>query len=88
MLERALKYLLMAAIAAGPLAGCSYMTQSGRQQMAYQRYVRKFSKKKVKMQKKVKPAKMPMTPGPSANKISTQVSEAPGPQSVSSGDSQ
>ena len=85
MLEQIPKYLLVAALAIGPLSGCSYMTKSGRQQMAYQRYVKKQSGKRVKMQKKLKPPRMPLTPGPSENHINTEVSDSP--QSVTSGES-
>ncbi|HJT80622.1 MAG TPA: hypothetical protein VJ719_05445 [Chthoniobacterales bacterium] len=86
MLEQLLKYLLLGAIATTPLSGCAYMTKSGRQQMAYQRYVKKQSGKRLKMQKKIKPVKMPFTPGPSENKVNTEVIESP--QSVTSGESQ
>ena len=86
MLEQLPKYLLLVVLAAAPLSGCGYMTQNGRQQMAYQRYVRKQSGKRMKMQKKLKPPRMPLTPGPSDNHINTEVSDAP--QSVTAGESQ
>jgi hypothetical protein len=86
MLERILRLLLLAAIAVGPLSGCAYMSKSGRQQMAYQRYVKKFSGKRMKQQKKIKPPKMPPTPGPSDYKTNTDVGGSP--QSVTSGESQ
>jgi uncharacterized lipoprotein len=86
MLERILKYLLLVALAVAPLPGCSYMSKSGRQQRAYQRYVNKQSGKRTKMQKKTKTPRMPRTPGPSENKVNTGVNESP--QSVRSGESQ
>jgi len=82
MLERTFSYLLIATFAVAPLSGCGYMTQSGRQQMAYQRYVKKYSGRKMKQQKKLKSPKMPATPGPSDNQISTEVGGSP--QSVHS----
>jgi hypothetical protein len=86
MLERILRLLLLVAVAVTPLSGCAYMTQSGRQQMAYQRYVKKFSGKRTKLQKKIKAPRIPRVPGPSQNKVNTEVSESP--QSVTSGESQ
>ena len=86
MLERLPKYLLLLAVLTAPLSCCSYMTKSGRQQMAYQRYVSKQSGKRAKMQKKMKPLKMPLTPGPSEHKINAEVTD--GPQSVTAGESQ
>jgi len=66
------------------LSGCSYATTQGRQQMAYARYVKKFSHKRVTKQPKVKKWKMPLTP-PSQPTISSGVSDSP--QSVRSGES-
>jgi uncharacterized lipoprotein len=86
MLEQMLRVFLVAALAVSSLSGCSYMTKSGRQQMAYQRYVKKFSGKRTKQQKKIKAPRIPRSPGPSDNKVNTQVSESP--QSVTSGESQ
>lgn len=86
MLEQLLKYLLLFALATAPLSGCAYMTKNGRQQMAYQRYVKKQSGKRMKMQKKIKPVRMPLTPGPSEHKINTEVTDSP--QSVTAGESQ
>jgi hypothetical protein len=86
MLEHSLKYFLLAAIASGTLSGCSYMTHSGRQQMAYQRYIRKQSGHKMKIAKKVKSPKMPKTPAPTENRPTAAVIE--GPQSVRSSESQ
>lgn len=59
-------------------SGCSYMTQSGRQQHAYARYVSKMSKGRVKQQTKFHSNKpqMPMTPGEPTQTMET------GPQAV------
>ena len=86
MLGRILKYLVLAAIAAAPLSGCAYMSKNGRQQMAYQRYIRKQSGRKIKIQKKIKAPKMPRTPDLSPNKVNTEVIETP--QSVRSGEAE
>ena len=86
MLERLLKYFLLAAIATGPMSGCAYMTHNGRQQMAYQRYIRKQSGRKMQIAKKVKSPKVPKTPRPTENKPTLDVIETP--QSVTSGESQ
>jgi hypothetical protein len=63
------------------LGGCSYTTTQGRQQMAYARYVKKFSHKRVKQKTKFKKWKMPFTP-PSQPTVTTGVSDSP--QSVRS----
>jgi len=88
MLERTLRYFLLLALIAGPLTGCGYLTQNGRQQMAYQRYVKKMSGRSIQQKKKFKAPKMPLTPQPSDNKVDTKVMEESGPQSVHSGESQ
>jgi len=81
MLERTFNYLLIATLAVAPLSGCAYMTSNGRQQMAYQRYVKKYSGRKMKQQKKFKSPKMPLAPGPSDNQVTTELQS---PQSVRS----
>ena len=82
MLERVAILLLLLTFALAPLSGCSYMSKTGRQQMAYQRYIKKCSGRQMKVKKKMKAPKMPATPGPSDNHVTTEVSETP--QSVSS----
>jgi hypothetical protein len=60
--------------------GCSYLTQSGRQQAAYARYVRHSSYNRVKLQRKlssspkIQPPKMQTEP---------TVATSTGPESVS-----
>ena len=81
MLGRFLKFLLLLAIVCSAFPGCAYMTKSGRQQMAMERYIRKCSGKRVKIVK-VKAPKIPRAPEPSDYQVNTGVSESP--QSVSS----
>jgi hypothetical protein len=85
MLERIVRYFLLLTLVTAPLSGCAYMSTSGRQQLAYQRYIRKQSGHRMKLQKKIKAPKIPAM-GPSDNHINSGVSEAP--QSVRSGESQ
>ena len=86
MLGQSIKYFLVGAIAAWTVSGCSYMTHNGRQQMAYQRYIRKQSGQKMKIAKKVKSPKMPKTPPPTENRPVADVIQTP--QSVTSGETQ
>jgi hypothetical protein len=88
MVERILRCFLLIAFAIAPLSGCAYMSKNGRQQMAYQRYVKKFSGRQVKQKKKIKAPRMPLTPEPSQNKVNTEVTDSSAPQSVTSGESQ
>jgi hypothetical protein len=62
------------------VSGCAYATASGRQQMAYARYVKKYSHNRVKQQTKFKKWKLPALPD-SKRDINTSVGG--GPQSVS-----
>ena len=64
------------------LSGCSMLTARGRQEAAYERYVRKSSLGRVKQQKRLsyKKAKLPVME-PSEPRETTEVS---GPESVSS----
>ena len=84
MLERIATCLLILTFALAPLSGCAYMSSTGRQQMAYQRYIRKCSGRQMKVKKKMKSPKMPATPGPSDNHVTTEVTETP--KSVNSSD--
>jgi hypothetical protein len=63
------------------LSGCSYMTKSGRQQMAYRNYVKKYSHNRVKQQTKFKRIK---TPQPPQTQEAVRTASSSGPQSVSS----
>jgi len=77
MLERISAGLLVLTFAVAPLSGCSYMSATGRQQMAYQRYIKKCSGRQMKVKKKMKGPKMPATPGPSDNHVTTEVTQTP-----------
>jgi len=77
---RALTFLT---IGATLLSSCSMLTTSGRQQRAYERYVRKSSLGRVKQQKRLSyrkatlPVMQPTDP--------MEATEVSGPESVSSG---
>lgn len=83
MLGQFVRSTIAIALAALLLCGCSSMSMSKtrRQQIAYAKYVRKFSHKRVKQQTKFKKWKMPLTP-PSQPTVTSGVSD--GPQSASS----
>ena len=66
------------------LPSCAHFTQSGRQQAAYSKYVKKQSQNRVRQQTKFKKIRVP-SPGSSEPKEITGASQ--GPQSVSSGES-
>jgi hypothetical protein len=61
------------------------MTAHGRQQMAYQHYVKKCSGREMKIKKKVKAPPMPHSSGPSKDKVDAETVESP--ESVTSGES-
>ena len=86
MLERFAKLLAFAFIAATLFGGCAHFSKTGRQQLAYQKYVRKCSKQRDRHQAKMKFPRIP-TVAPSQDKVTTQVGNSP--ESVtSSGESQ
>jgi len=78
--------LVLFLVGATFLSGCSMLTARGRQEAAYERYVRKSSLGRVKLQKKLsyKKTKIPVMQ-PSEPVESTAVS---GPESISSGSSE
>jgi len=67
-------FLLVAA-----LSGCSMMTKEGRQQHAYEKYVRNSSKMRYKRALKFHMAKtdIPLRQAPSEPKVNTTVSASP-----------
>lgn len=77
--------LALILVGATLLSGCSMLTARGRQEAAYERYVRKSSLGRVKQQKKLsyKKTKIPVME-PSEPIETTAVS---GPESISSGSS-
>jgi hypothetical protein len=81
MLERAAKVLALLFITATLFDGCAHFSKSGRQQLAYEKYVRKCSKNRDRQRAKMKAPKIP-TFEPSAPKETAQVSGSP--QSVTS----
>jgi hypothetical protein len=76
MLERAAKLLAVIFFAATLLDGCAYFSKSGRQQLAYERYVRKCSKNRDRQRAKMKAPKIP-TFEPSEPKEVTQLGGSP-----------
>jgi hypothetical protein len=80
MLERRLGLVVFACALVGLLPGCAHFTSSGRQQLAYAKYVRKQSHNRVKMATKFKKVHIP-----SANSAEPKITgTSGGPQSVSS----
>ena len=85
MLEQILKSLAVVSITCLALSGCAHFTKSGRQQLAYEKYVRKHSGMRFKQQAKMKTPRIP-TMVPSEPKVTTSVSDSP--QSVTSAESE
>jgi hypothetical protein len=89
MLERILKSLAVILASCLILPGCAYFTKSGRQQLAYEKYVRKCSYTRDRQRSKMKMPRMAIPAStPSENRVSAEVVDAPSPQSVTMGDSQ
>jgi PBP1b-binding outer membrane lipoprotein LpoB len=86
MLEQTLKRAALVLLICLLLPSCSNLTQSGRQQAAYAKYIKKQSHNRVRQQAKFKKTKAP-TMLPSDPKISASAGEG-GPQAVPSGQSQ
>jgi hypothetical protein len=86
MLERTLKPVTLVLIGCLALSGCAHFTKSGRQQLAYKKYVRKQSGMRARQQAKLKTPRVPSALQPSEPKITTEVSGSP--LSVTSGGSQ
>jgi hypothetical protein len=81
MLERAAQVLAFLFITTTLFGGCAHFSKSGRQQLAYEKYVRKCSKNRDRQRAKMKAPKIP-TFEPSEPKETTQLSGSP--QSVTS----
>jgi hypothetical protein len=86
MLEQIARRAALILLACFLLPSCSHFTQSGRQQLAYAKYVRKQSGIRKRQQVKFKTPRMPKAPELSPDHVATGVSESP--QSVTSGESQ
>ena len=67
------------------LPSCAHFTSTGRQQLAYAKYVRKQSHNRVQQQTKFKKTRVPNAPTSSEPKITAGESESP--ESVTSGES-
>jgi hypothetical protein len=80
--SRSLTILLALGLA---VSGCAHFTKSGRQQLAYQKYVRKQSGLRFRQQVKMKTPRVP-TASPSEPKINATAIDSP--QSVTSAESQ
>lgn len=85
MLDQIVRRAALVLAALFLLPSCSHFSQSGRQQLAYAKYVKKMSHNRVRQQTKFKKTKMPRAPLPSAPREMTSTSDSP--QSVSSGES-
>jgi hypothetical protein len=85
MLEQTLRLLTVVLIGCFALPGCAHFTKSGRQQLAYQKYVRKQSGMRARQQAKMKTPRVPSFQS-SQPKVTAGVNDSP--QSVTSGESQ
>jgi hypothetical protein len=85
MLEQIFRRTALLAAVLLLLPSCAHFSQSGRQQLAYAKYVKKMSHNRVRQQTKFKKTKIPKTPLPSAPREMTSTGESP--QSVSSAES-
>jgi|GEM_PF-933479 len=86
MLERIVKSFVFILLVGTLFDGCAYFSKSGRQQLAYERYVRKCSKNRDRQRSKMKAPQIPAF-APSEPRETTQL--GPSPESVTaSGQSQ
>jgi hypothetical protein len=86
MLEQTLRRVTLVLVGCLALTGCAHFTKSGRQQLAYQKYVRKQSGKRARQQVKMKTLRVPSVLRPSEPKVTTEVNNSP--QAVTSAGSQ
>ena len=84
MLEQTFRSLAILLIACFAFPGCAHFTKSGRQQLAYQKYVRKQSGLRTHRQAKMRKLRVPPSLM-SEPKTTTGVGDSP--ESVSSGES-
>jgi len=85
MLEQTLRLLMVVLIGCFAFPGCAHFTKSGRQQLAYQKYVRKQSGMRSRQQAKMKTPRVPSFQT-SPSKVTAGANDSP--QSVTSGESQ
>ena len=83
MLEQNLRRVSVLLLGCLLLSSCAHFTQSGRQQLAYAKYVKKQSHNRVRQQTKFKKTKVPAVQA-SDPRVNTET----GPQAVTSGESQ
>jgi hypothetical protein len=86
MLEQTLRRVTLVLVGCLALTGCAHFTKSGRQQLAYQKYVRKQSGMRARQQVKMKTPRVPSALRPSEPKVTTGVDNSP--QAVTSAGSQ
>jgi hypothetical protein len=77
MLEKIAKHAALILLACFLLPSCSHFTQSGRQQLAYAKYVRKQSGIRQHQQAKFKKPRVPKAPANSPDQVATGVGESP-----------
>jgi hypothetical protein len=89
-MRKCLFRLLAAILVTGLLLpGCAHFTKSGRQELAYKKYVRKCSYARDRQRAKMQMGRMAIpASAPSENKVSADVADASSPQSLTTGDSQ
>jgi hypothetical protein len=86
MLERIVKTTAAVLLLATALPGCSMLTAQGRQQRAYERYVRKCGHRRDQLQAKMMKAPRIPTFAPSEPKTTTELGGSP--KSVTSSESE
>jgi hypothetical protein len=87
MLERILKFSAVLLIGCLLLPGCSHFTKSGRQQIAYQRYVKKCGHMRTHQRTKITKQQQ-RVPDSKSSKYEVNSGVVSSPQSVSSAESQ
>jgi hypothetical protein len=85
VLERIVRLTAAVLLVSTSLPGCSMLTSRGRQERAYEHYVRKCSRQRDRLQAKMLKAQRIPTFAPSEPKVTTQLSGSP--ESVTPGDS-
>lgn len=85
MLERIIRLTAVVLLISTALPACSMLTTRGRQQLAYERYVRKSSHRRDRQRAKMKTPRIP-SPAPSEDKVTTEAGGSP--ESVRSAESQ
>jgi hypothetical protein len=76
MLERFARSLTIALVVVTVLPGCAHFTKNGRQQLAYERYVRKCSKQRDRQRAKMKAPRIPRV-ARSQDKVTTELGGSP-----------